>query len=74
MADHLLRMVGGDFGAAIERSKKDASTCRQESSLYRSIGDVAAANQHAQTALMMEHTTRVLVSRTENVGAYHLHL
>ena len=50
MADHLLRMVGDDFGAAIERSKKAASTYRQESSLFRSIGDMAAANEQAQTA------------------------
>ena len=70
MADHLLRMVGGDFGAAIERSKKAASTYHQESSLFRSIGDMAAANEQAQTALLMEHATRVIVSRTENVGSY----
>lgn len=70
MADHLLRMVGGDFGAAIERCKKDASTYRQESSLFRSIGDMAAANEQAQTALLMEHTTHVLINKTKNVGTY----
>ena len=70
MANHLLRIVGGDYSAAIDRSKKAASTYSQEPSLFRSIGDMAAANEQAQTALLMEHTTRVLVSRTKNVEAY----
>ena len=70
MADHLLLTAGGDYGAAIERAKNTVSVHRQEAALLRSVGDTVAATHQERTAILIDHAKRVLIDRTESVGAY----